>query len=529
MNSTGRYPGFRAPQGDGEILSVPDAVALPHLVAQNRVRSELVGVEWFGRSLSEIADCARQEIVRAAVEHTRRYAHVTAQPTADVPLIVTGHQAEFFHPGVWLKNFAAARLARESGGTAINLIIDSDLCRSTAIRVPTGTGDDLHLEMVPFDKARTEMPFEERQIVDREQWNSFGARVASTLSQQVSAPLINDWWPTVVEAGKQEANLGLALSLSRHQRELSWHSHTLEVTQSRICQSEAFRLFAMQLLVHAAKFRDAHNQALTEYRVAHNLKNHAQPMPNLAEAAGWLEAPFWLWSKESPRRRGVFVKPVGDEIVISDLNKLSLTLPAHPELAVERLSAAEAAGIKLRTRALATTLFARLLLADVFIHGIGGAKYDQVTDHICELFFGFALPRYATVSGTLRLRLAAGETQSLSEQDFRQELRSMRFHPERFRDGMNVQASEAGELERLLADKRGWIKTPKTPANAADRHRGINAANERLQTYLTNRRAALEQTIVQARLDAIAAQLRMSREYAFCLFPESRLRGFFRI
>ena len=45
-----------------------------------------------------------------------------------------------------------------------------------------------------------------------------------------------------------------------------------------------------------------------------------------------------------------------------------------------RLAELSSRGIKLRTRALTTTLFARLVLSDMFLHGIGGAKYDQVTD-----------------------------------------------------------------------------------------------------------------------------------------------------
>ena len=46
------------------------------------------------------------------------------------------------------------------------------------------------------------------------------------------------------------------------------------------------------------------------------------------------------------------------------------------------------AGCKVRSRALTTTLFARLLLADLFLHGIGGGKYDELTDELMRRFFG---------------------------------------------------------------------------------------------------------------------------------------------
>jgi hypothetical protein len=529
MTSRGRYPGFRAPQGDGEILCVPDAGDLPGLVAQNRARTELDRVEWFGRTLSEIARRARSEVLQAAVDYTSQYANVGIKPHADLPLIVTGHQPELFHPGVWLKNFAAARLAQQCGGTAINLIIDSDLCRGTAMRVPTGNDGDMRLELVPYDKTLAETPFEDRRIADREPWDSFASRVTRVLHPRVINPLMATWWPTVVSAGRGETNLGLALSQARHRCELSWGSRALELPQSRVCQSEAFRLFAWQLFLRAAEFRDAHNQALEEYRVAHKLKNHAQPMPNLAVKECWIEAPFWLWSSERPHRRGVFVKLEEGGITIGDLDRHSLTLPAESGSAVEKLAAWEAQGVKLRTRALATTLFARLLLADVFIHGIGGAKYDQVTDHICELFWGFALPRYATVSGTLRLPLASAQSATPSETVVRQEMRRLLFHPERFRDSMDLSPIEAGKVDALIAEKRKWIETAKTPANVAERHQAICRVNEKLQYYLGAQETMLEQAISQARSDSHTWQIRSSREYAYCLFSEDRLREFFQV
>ena len=47
----------------------------------------------------------------------------------------------------------------------------------------------------------------------------------------------------------------------------------------------------------------------------------------------------------------------------------------------------ESEGIRLRPRALTTTMYLRLAMGDLFLHGIGGAKYDQLTDRIIEHFF----------------------------------------------------------------------------------------------------------------------------------------------
>ena len=130
-------------------------------------------------------------------------------------------------------------------------------------------------------------------------------------------------------------------------------------------------------------------------------------MPDLAQIDGWLEAPFWIWSADDPRRQPLFARRRGNELTISDRHQrtfvLSLSADGDAAVAVEQLEDLAARGIKIRTRALSTTLFARLLLSDLFLHGIGGAKYDQVTNQIAEQFFGFALPEFAAVSATLRL------------------------------------------------------------------------------------------------------------------------------
>ena len=52
-------------------------------------------------------------------------------------------------------------------------------------------------------------------------------------------------------------------------------------------------------------------------------------------------------------------------------------------------------GIRLRTRALTTTLFARYVLGDLFVHGIGGAKYDELGDDWRRTFSRSTLPGYS--------------------------------------------------------------------------------------------------------------------------------------
>ncbi|MFN9917551.1 MAG: hypothetical protein ACK53L_33510, partial [Pirellulaceae bacterium] len=51
------------------------------------------------------------------------------QPLADRPLILSGHQPELFHPGVWFKNFLLSSLAARHQAVALNIQVDHDLSR----------------------------------------------------------------------------------------------------------------------------------------------------------------------------------------------------------------------------------------------------------------------------------------------------------------------------------------------------------------------------------------------------------------
>ena len=87
-----------------------------------------------------------------------------------------------------------------------------------------------------------------------------------------------------------------------------------------------------------------------------------------------------------------------------DINaRLSLTDQGDAGRAVEQLAELARRGVKIRSRALVTTLWARLVLGDLFIHGIGGGNYDLVTDRIIERFFHRKPPGFMILSATLHL------------------------------------------------------------------------------------------------------------------------------
>ncbi len=522
MAEAAQYRRFRAPPDDGQKLVEPPRPALGSVVARNR--EHLAGIEYDlqGRSLAELTASARQSLVAQAVAYTSRYRNISGRhltaARSGAPMILSGHQPQLVHPGVWYKNFLLGNLAAEVGGAAIHLLIDSDLCRSASIRVPAGSLQAPYLESVPFDHSAADVPYEQRFVLDETIFTGFAKHVSHLLKPFSAKPLVEELWPLVLDRS-DERTLGLRIAQGRHLLEATLGNDTLELPQSDVCRLPEFHWFVAHLLAHLPRFWAAYNDALAAYRVTHHLRNRAHPIPDLAQNEGWLEAPFWMWSDEDPHRRAVFARQRAEQLDISDFHghTMTLTLSADrdADLAAEQLAAAAGQGVKLRTRALATTLFARLLVSDLFLHGIGGAKYDQVTDDIAGRFFGFALPEYASASATLRLPIVRAVTRSDRLRDVRHQLRELAYHPEQYL-GSNRETPAASHL---LAKKRRSLKIDKTSANALTRHQAILAANAALQPLVAPRRAELlrERTEIERQLavDSILS----SREYSFCLFP----------
>ena len=103
-------------------------------------------------------------------------------------------------------------------------------------------------------------------------------------------------------------NLGACLSQARHQLEGQWGLQSLEIPQSRVCDLPAMQWFIAHLLAHLPRLWEVYNAALAEYRRQHKLRSAAHPAPDLAADGEWLEAPFWVWSADDPRRRHLFVR-----------------------------------------------------------------------------------------------------------------------------------------------------------------------------------------------------------------------------
>ena len=113
MERASEFRRLRAPQADGQKLIEPPWQELPAVVADNRLQLAKIDVDIQGRTATDLATTARRALVQNAIDYTSRYRDIADRlrnSLARAPLILSGHQPQLFHAGVWYKNFVLGGL-----------------------------------------------------------------------------------------------------------------------------------------------------------------------------------------------------------------------------------------------------------------------------------------------------------------------------------------------------------------------------------------------------------------------------------
>ncbi len=492
----------------------------------------------------------------------------------DQPLIVGGHQPELFHPGVWAKNFVLDHLAKATGGIGLHLIVDNDAVSSTRIAVPVGSREAPRIESIPFDADAGAAPWEEAPLQDETLFCTFADRVSAALACWPIEPMLSEIWPAAVEqaASLPPPRLSDLLTIVRREAERRQGLNNLELPISQLCETEAFAWFVCSLLNDPQRTHATYNEVVAEYRRVNRVRNRQHPVPDLGSRAGdvegdWLESPFWIWRAGDSRRGRLFVRATSSELQLANGETVIASVPrpatGSAESTVAHLRALSSRGWKLRPRALTNTLFARVFFADAFLHGIGGAKYDEMTDRLIARLFGVTPPIYLTVTATQRLPLGGWDVTESDVAALKHRLWDFDHTPERHLsllkipplglsqwlagwgvlqqapsplpegEGTGPTAAEVAELlaekQRLIAEQHAQDSldrhNPRRASRAENnqRRRRLRAISQRLATLASDTHAALTDQRQVAETQLAANAILQSREFSFCLLPSNRV------
>ncbi len=501
---------YAIPEDSGEVLVVPPPAEIPRLLAEGRSRA------WgeaavLGTPLAEFRWQTRARILTLAAQWTG-----AASPPSARPLILMGHQPVFFHPGVWFKFFLLTRLSAESGAAGLHLIVDSDAPGPVSVALPELRDRPVRVSETLLD-IPDDQPLEAARLPTPEEWDRFVERVRghlATLPPDVLLERLDTFARGTEDARRGARTLAeFAARLRRNYEARAGAPGYLELPVSALADTREFRAFAFHLLLRPQELRGAYNAGLEEYRRAHRVRSAANPFPDLAETDGRVETPFWI--VRGGRRTDLLASRRDHRLVLETAAETLAAVPADPS-GVEAL---EASGLALRPKAMMLTMFARLCLGDLFIHGASGGRYDQATDAIALRVFGCRPVPYAVATATLHLPLD-GEGQASLRQAIERRLMDLRHNPDRHL------ATPSAEQQRLVDEKWTLIRAVETMRPGPERRaatRRIREVNAHLTGSLAAEIAGLEAQRAALEHQGDAADAARYRGYPFFLFDPSEV------
>lgn len=408
--------------------------------------------------------------------------------TTDRAIVLTGHQAVIWHPGILAKYIAADRLAVACGGAAAWIIVAHDAYAPDEIIAPLQTQDDRLTRMTHrFAKAPV------------------GERIASRLPAFApNAPGLpaGHTWP-IESIADSVAAIDSALARSAHAGSAveqvtqatidlagRWLAPAPRFDSLQLARTTAFAELVEMMRLDSVRAADSYNRAVGKEQ------GHGIAPLSLGDDPARIELPLWRID-EAGRRHRVFA---------CDLSRCD---PAD-----------------LAPRALLMTGLIRRLGCDLFIHGTGGAAYDRVTDAWFADWLNLDptddLAPNLLVTATLRLpfdRLIVSEADVESAQH---RLRRMLHDPaalgevelsERKRELVEQIASlprRSGERAELFARMQSLLREVRE--EHADRLSAARAEVQKLRGRLAERSIIEERTwpfplYAQSAIDELAAEL----------------------
>ncbi|MFQ5591094.1 MAG: hypothetical protein ACE5HE_08030 [Phycisphaerae bacterium] len=495
---------LRAPSEDCGVLIEPAAATWAAAARANAERLRTADVQLGGTTLADWRRRTRLAIVGAD----------------DALVIVTGHQPGFIHPGVWAKHVVATRFARAVGGVAVNLVVDCDAIRRPSIAVPGLEGERLVLRRIRFADAPADSAYEQLPLLTGAQMACFERSCRDALGERY--------------AGSQMPTFFRALRMATRARDWvdqvvtarSAVERTFGVVQDdRRVSGIWCNALVLDVLFNAQRFADCYNRALSVYRKSNRIRGAGRPIPDLERNRDRCETALWAYHPSGPRRRLVVGRRGNSLHLFAGESEIGV-VDVCGSFSSEDLAAGLASlnGWQLRPRALMLTIWARLLLADLFIHGIGGAKYDRISDAIIADYFGITAPRMVCASATLHMGLPAAGTTAHDVRRLRTELRDLRYNPQRHLE----RTTETAPLIDRRADavrRSGELRQRSGRDRAARRKvfaeiREINAA---LLASRPESMSAKRDELASALQELRDTEISLYREYFFGLYDSHRL------
>lgn len=414
----------------------------------------------------------------------------------DRPILATGHQPSFWHPGILAKYIAVNCVLRSAAGrveqwSGLNVIVDQDVVDFASVDVPARGPDGSliarRIAFAPVDSA-ADVPVgrlpaitpalpEVADLAELPELTVGVRRMQQTMAHNRAQPT---------------AAAQVASALTELMVEFGDLAPLPTIMASDLMRTTLARTLISAMVSDAHRCAAAYNRAVAAHPAAR--------VTPLAIRDDYVELPLWRLREDGPPQR-VRAYDADAERWLSDAD------PARPTLL---------------PRALCMTALLRMAVCDLFVHGAGGAVYDRVMEQWIAEWNGWPLRPIAMTSATLRLPLMSERDHRLLVDDglklARRRLRSLEHDPE----------SADGELlhrpgpikQRMLREIDGHSP------GSRQRRAAFFAMHQELTSMRAARAAAMTlaaQETERISLLARDATVAQRRDWAFPLYPRKML------
>ncbi len=296
-------------------------------------------------------DALSERSISEHAEHDRR---ILGLPV-DAPIVMSGHQAMVFHPGIVAKIASLMHAAEQTGARPVWIIPDQDAIDPMTIRIPEWTGDKLGERTV--------------QIADPPRAGIAGASIEPSHSFAAEMPAVLDELVDYLSGYSAEGSLAGQFGNAVVALACQWLGREMPIVllASDLSKTNAFRSLIKSMRSDPHACVQAYNDASRAFPDA--------GVRMLEVQAGRIELPLWR-IRPGEQRMPVYADQI--EMIPDD---------------------------ELIARGLTMTALVRGSLCELFIHGTGGWNYDRVTEHWIKHWRGTDLSPMAHVTATQVLDL----------------------------------------------------------------------------------------------------------------------------
>jgi hypothetical protein len=347
-------------------------------------------------SLASVLGKTRIATVRAEVmEHARSYSQQLARLATERGIaiatlewlseddrngiVMAGHQPVVFHPGLFFKTELLSTLARDAGAFGVHVVIDTDEGGACEVSWPRIEGEQLIVrraviasaESTVTDSSATDpMLYTSQRIKAQEEIKEIFDEMQSDLrASGLMGEAERARGMGAIYANLAGCPLAAANSIARWSVERRGYR---EVLLSTLLKETSLTEVLRELTQDSERLFRSYNDSLGRYRREHSIKNVANPFPNLKTESGSYELPLWVVSDRE--RKPLLSGP-----------SQSIKLPEDSYLA---------------TRGSITTMLLRAYCSDLFIHGLGGGRYDRFVTMFASEYQQIELPTFVVASRT---------------------------------------------------------------------------------------------------------------------------------